>query len=59
MQKKQLLAEMKSGKDLTTEQLRLEAFKVALQAAIHKVDYNRLKKDAKQVFDVMQKGFDK
>jgi len=58
MKRKELLGELKAGRDLTTEQLRLEAFKIALQATIHKIDFNRLRKDAKVIYDVMNQGFE-
>lgn len=58
MKRKELLAEIKANKDMTIEQMRLEAYKIALQATIHKVDFGRLRKDAKVVFEVMAKGFD-
>ena len=51
MKKKELLAEAKAGNDLTKEQIRLELLKIALQANIHKVDFNKLQKDARTLYD--------
>lgn len=58
MKRKELLSEMKAGHDLTREQIILETQKIALQAAIHKVDPNKILKDAKTLYDIIMKGFE-